>query len=188
MVMPFSRSRSIESITRSATSAPSRKAPDCQSIASTSVVLPWSTCATIATLRRSLRGWRGTAPSLGGVEADAELGQAAQHRGLAMAGRRAVGDAQAGEPDERVDGDLALEARERVAEAEVRAHPEREVAAVGARHVELVGALEARRVAVGRPEQDHDPRAGGNRLAAELDVIERDARGELHRRVVAQQL
>src|SRR3569833_1311803 len=53
--MPFSRSRSIESITRSATSWLARKAPDCQSMASTSVVLPWSTWATIATLRRSLR-------------------------------------------------------------------------------------------------------------------------------------
>ena len=53
--MPFSRSRSIESITRSATSWFARKAPDCHSMASTSVVLPWSTCATMATLRRSSR-------------------------------------------------------------------------------------------------------------------------------------
>ena len=53
--MPFSRSRSIESMTRSATSWLARKAPDCQSMASTSVVLPWSTWATIATLRRSVR-------------------------------------------------------------------------------------------------------------------------------------
>src|SRR4051795_11785905 len=53
--MPFSRSRSIESRTRSATSWLSRNAPDCQSMASTSVVLPWSTWATIATLRRSSR-------------------------------------------------------------------------------------------------------------------------------------
>src|SRR4051794_12085522 len=55
IVMPFSRSRSIESSTRSATSWFSRKEPDCQSSASTSVVLPWSTWATIATLRRSSR-------------------------------------------------------------------------------------------------------------------------------------
>ena len=53
--MPFSRSRSIESITRSLTSWFSRKAPDCQSMASTSVVLPWSTWATMAMLRRSSR-------------------------------------------------------------------------------------------------------------------------------------
>ena len=59
IVMPFSRSRSIESMTRSATSAFSRKAPDCQSIASTKVVLPWSTWATMATLRRSARWWSG---------------------------------------------------------------------------------------------------------------------------------
>jgi len=31
------------------------EAPDCQSMASTRVVLPWSTCATMATLRRSSR-------------------------------------------------------------------------------------------------------------------------------------
>ena len=42
-------------MTRSTTSARSPKAPDCRSMASTSVVLPWSTCATIATLRRSER-------------------------------------------------------------------------------------------------------------------------------------
>ena len=42
-------------MTRSSTSWPVRKAPDCQSIASTSVVLPWSTWATIAMFRRSSR-------------------------------------------------------------------------------------------------------------------------------------
>src|SRR5262249_13342752 len=54
IVMPFSRSRSPESMTRSATDSMScsLKAPACFSIASTSVVLPWSTCATMATLRR----------------------------------------------------------------------------------------------------------------------------------------
>src|SRR3954464_3079594 len=55
IVMPFSRSRSVESMTRSATSWFARNDPACQSIASTSVVLPWSTWATIATLRRSSR-------------------------------------------------------------------------------------------------------------------------------------
>src|SRR6185312_6366882 len=53
--MPFSRSRSMESITRSATSWLARNTPDCQSIASTSVVLPWSTWATMATFRMSSR-------------------------------------------------------------------------------------------------------------------------------------
>src|SRR5215831_1390776 len=38
-----------------------RNAPDCQSIASTRVVLPWSACATIATLRRSSRAGSGRA-------------------------------------------------------------------------------------------------------------------------------
>src|SRR5271154_5069124 len=57
IVMPFSRSRSIESITLVATSCPTRNAPDCHSIASTSVVLPWSTWAAIATLRMSSRSF-----------------------------------------------------------------------------------------------------------------------------------
>src|SRR6185436_19245095 len=51
IVMPFSRSRSIESMIRSATAWFSRKSPDCQSMASTSVVLPWSTWAMMAMLR-----------------------------------------------------------------------------------------------------------------------------------------
>ena len=45
--MPFSRSRSPESRTRSTTAWLERKAPVWRSIASTSVVLPWSTWATI---------------------------------------------------------------------------------------------------------------------------------------------
>jgi hypothetical protein len=55
IVIPFSRSRSVESMTRSPTSWFARKEPDCQSIASTSVVLPWSTCAMMATFLRSSR-------------------------------------------------------------------------------------------------------------------------------------
>src|ERR1700712_4285924 len=55
IVMPRSRSWSMESMTRSVSAAPSRKAPDWRSMASTSVVLPWSTWAMMATLRRSAR-------------------------------------------------------------------------------------------------------------------------------------
>src|SRR5215472_1260365 len=51
IVMPRSRSRSFESITRSTTSWLARKMPLCFSIASTNVVLPWSTCAMMAMLR-----------------------------------------------------------------------------------------------------------------------------------------
>ena len=43
IVMPFSRSRSPESIARSSTWAWEPNEPDCHSMASTSVVLPWST-------------------------------------------------------------------------------------------------------------------------------------------------
>src|SRR5664279_3075366 len=55
IVMPFSRSRSPESMARSSTCWWAPKAPDCQSMASTSVVFPWSTWATMATLRMSPR-------------------------------------------------------------------------------------------------------------------------------------
>src|SRR5512134_3337696 len=53
IVIPFSRSRSRESITRSTTAAWALKMPLCRSIASTRVVFPWSTWAMIATLRMS---------------------------------------------------------------------------------------------------------------------------------------
>ena len=49
--MPRSRSRSLESITRSATCSLLRKMPLWCSMASTNVVFPWSTCAMIAILR-----------------------------------------------------------------------------------------------------------------------------------------
>src|SRR4030095_16705973 len=52
MVMARSRSRSVLSIARSATRSLARKVPLWCSIASTSVVLPWSTWAMMATLRR----------------------------------------------------------------------------------------------------------------------------------------
>src|SRR5918993_1022653 len=94
--MPFSRSRSIESITRSATSALARKAPDCHSIASTSVVLPWSTWAMIATLRRSSRRCMGpvearAAPREGGLTPPGGDGGLTPLRWLLRYGGQVVG-------------------------------------------------------------------------------------------------
>src|SRR5215218_9609329 len=104
IVMPFSRSRSIESMTRSLTSWLARKAPDCHSIASTSVVLPWSTCATMATLRRSSRAATGvgTPATLGGAPHCA----GARRRLAPHAARGAGGAAQARGPpaQERLGG------------------------------------------------------------------------------------
>src|SRR4051794_17350317 len=57
--MPRSRSWSIESMTRSVGVSCSVNTPDWRSMASTSVVLPWSTCAMIATLRMSVRAAKG---------------------------------------------------------------------------------------------------------------------------------
>src|SRR5664280_2003752 len=51
MVMPRSRSNSLESITRSTWVSLARKVPLWFSMASTSVVFPWSTCAIMAMLR-----------------------------------------------------------------------------------------------------------------------------------------
>src|SRR5260370_347601 len=74
--MPFSRSRSFESMTRSATCSLARNVPACHSRASTSVVLPWSTWAMMATLRRSGRSPRADSanrapPSLPGLPVSA---------------------------------------------------------------------------------------------------------------------
>src|SRR5262245_31172753 len=65
--MPRSRSRSFESITRSRTSWLARKTPLWRSRASTSVVLPWSTWAMMATLRSWFTGlldWRLREPAI----------------------------------------------------------------------------------------------------------------------------
>src|ERR1700679_2511439 len=62
MVMPRSRSRSLESMARSSMCWFSRTEPDCLSSWSTSVVLPWSTWAIMAILRISMgRGAFGSA-------------------------------------------------------------------------------------------------------------------------------
>ena len=103
--MPFSRSRSIESITRSTSAWFARKAPVWRSIASTRVVLPWSTWATIATLRRS---WRVSMPSVGGVGAGLAGSRGAADTappGVSLMGRRSV--AHAGEPGNSVAASLA---------------------------------------------------------------------------------
>ena len=57
MVMPRSRSRSLRSSARSATTWWSRNEPDWLSSLSTRVVLPWSTWAMIAMLRISMGAW-----------------------------------------------------------------------------------------------------------------------------------
>src|SRR5579862_5554313 len=56
MVMPRSRSWSLESMARSACASLARNAPDWASSWSTSVVLPWSTWAMMAILRSDMRG------------------------------------------------------------------------------------------------------------------------------------
>ena len=55
MVMPRSRSRSLESSARSSMCWFSRTEPDCLRSWSTSVVLPWSTWAMMAMLRMSIK-------------------------------------------------------------------------------------------------------------------------------------
>src|SRR3954454_11069121 len=157
IVMPFSRSRSIESMTRSATSWFSRNAPDCQSIASTSVVLPWSTWATIATLRRSSRTavsdmrlrLRGERRHAARDEHDRERQPPERGLGQARAERRAepVAEQRAGQPDEERGGEGV--AVERAARRE-----DRQADRVRADEVHReVGEEAARRGLVAREEQ-----------------------------------
>src|SRR3990172_350960 len=68
IVIPFSRSRSMESITRSGTDCFSWKMPLCLSIASTSVVFPWSTWAMIATFLMAGGVMRGNPSRVGAFE------------------------------------------------------------------------------------------------------------------------
>src|SRR5438094_9135245 len=62
--MPRSRSRSFESITRSSMCSWAAKVPDCCSSLSTNVVLPWSTWAMMATLRRLRIDFQNEGPRL----------------------------------------------------------------------------------------------------------------------------
>src|SRR5947209_3548817 len=96
MVMPFSRSRSMESITLSFTCSLARKMPLCQSIASTRVVLPWSTWAMMARLRTSSRVCKVKTLSPFGDRARPGLAaQAAHGQGLrAGLGARPLSDRQ----------------------------------------------------------------------------------------------
>ena len=85
MVMPRSRSRSLESMTRSTGPKRSPRVPDCWSSLSTRVVLPWSTWAMMAMLRsfsitvgRLSGGMTGAGP---GAEGGSGLGAGAWAEG-----------------------------------------------------------------------------------------------------------
>src|SRR5690606_30447597 len=81
MVMPRSRSISLLSMARSSTRSFSRNEPDCLSSTSISVVLPWSTWAIIAILRKDMLGNR-----------QAEAGPGKAGRELAVADGRLRSD------------------------------------------------------------------------------------------------
>ena len=105
--MPRSRSWSLESMTRSTTAWWARKAPVGRSIASTRVVLPWSTWATIATLRRSSRtaaaaavGMAEPGVSLMGRRSVAHAAVSGERRGRASAPRHGPGGLEMGRLDE----------------------------------------------------------------------------------------
>src|SRR5262245_11832428 len=121
MVMPRSRSRSLESITRSWMCWCAAKVPDCCSSLSTSVVLPWSTWAMMAMLRLAvvMRRWpvkkaphcTRLAARAAAVEKVARRpvarrfhAEQSQHRviQIVVARRRAGAPAQAGEIDAEV--------------------------------------------------------------------------------------
>ena len=121
------------------------------------------------------------------VDLDNELSRSPQ-RGVESVGRGVPHESRrnqsAGELAKR---DLALEPRQRGAEAAVDAAAEAEVLIVRPVGVKHVRPVEAARVAVGRGEHQIDQGALGNRLAGDVDVAERRARGEVNRRLVAQE-
>src|SRR2546425_5813261 len=78
IVMPRSRSSSFESITRSTTSWLALKMPLCRSMASTKVVLPWSTCAMMAMLR--MLGFIGSPGRPPAVDQNRLTGNERRHR------------------------------------------------------------------------------------------------------------
>ena len=87
-----------------------------------------------------------------------------------------------------LERDAPLEARQRRAQAEVRALAEGEAALRVAEQVEAVGVGEGALVAVGRADQQHHLVAGAQLLAVQLDVARHQARERLGRVVVAQRL
>src|SRR4051812_42123622 len=104
--MPRSRSSSLLSIARSATRSLARKVPLWCSSASTSVVLPWSTCAMIATLRRSGLATSALPGCEEGFSADRDILSVYRTRGLGLgASRSALGAFR--EPGEDFFGAIA---------------------------------------------------------------------------------
>src|SRR3954471_5580885 len=189
IVMPFSRSRSIESMTRSLTSWFSRNAPDCHSMASTRVVFPWSTWATIATLRRSSRTtvWRllgmrrlrlrGGRRHTARDEHDREREAAERDLRQPRAERRAqpVAEQRARQPDEergrqRVGADRVLDREDREADRVRADEVHREVGEEAARRGLVAreqqhrrDAVERRRGAEEAAEEARDRGGAGNR-------------------------
>src|SRR5712691_12515030 len=160
IVMPFSRSRSIESMMRSATVSFWRKSPDCHSMASTSVVLPWSTWAMIAMFRIDSRcSIRIILPS---PPRRTCLSASFERAGFALLGEGARGFLEIlGEVElqrRRLHHDLAPELIEvPAARAHGGAHAERRVLTHGARQL-------ARGVHVGASGGHPVDQAGGERL------------------------
>src|SRR5262250_837558 len=87
------------------------------------------------------------------LERDGQRAQSPQGQALAVL-RPVRGQRQLGPPlEQRVDGDLALDAREGGAEAEVDSPPEGDVTVVRARDVETIGVGELSGITVGRPDE-----------------------------------
>jgi len=96
---------------------------------------------------------------------------------------------QVGEPpQQRREGDLALDPGQRRSEAEVRGPAEGEVTVVGPAEIEAVGVGKASGIAVGGPHHGDDGLAAADELVAEDDVLGRQASGVLAGTLVAQQL
>ena len=113
-----------------------------------------------------------------GAEDDGQRRQAPQHEAVAVGPRQLVprsGEAEVGEATEQAaEGHVGLEPGERGAEAVVRPVAEGQVSAGGSGHVQAVGVLDQRGVAVGGAEADQHLLAGGHHGAVEVDRRGRD--------------
>ena len=142
---------------------------------------------------RSRRRALGHEPTGVGSRDDGQRGQTPQHEPVTVTPMEigvAPGESKRGEPpQDRFEGEVRLHARERGAEAEMDAVPEREMARVGPIEVEKLRIGVSPLVAVRGRETDDHLCALRNRVTAELERLRRVAERRMRDgRVVAQEL
>src|SRR5262245_12071287 len=136
--------------------------------------MPDSPPAALETQSKSAETERGGKMVRRRLEIERQGFQAAEGRERQPLNRRRR-EAQAREAvQDGVDGDLAFQAGERRAQAEVRSVAEGDMPIIRARDVEAVGIEELRRVAIRGGQADRDALPLWERLPAEFQILFRD--------------